>query len=138
MLDIAQMLTFIAIFVVDRKVEILSIAKSAPDDNFTFEFKDGDTGTIKLHSGGVFLRLELEVHGGHDERLRGISRSKVKSLEVPSRRLRYKSEATSKYLSPQGSVQRSVIEGKGWGMLVGGCARCKIKILLLCPFERTR
>jgi hypothetical protein len=79
----AQMrLTFIAIFVIDRKVEIFSITKAALDDNITFELKDGDTGTIKFHSGRIFLRLELEEHGGrHDVRLYCRSRSTVKSWE---------------------------------------------------------
>lgn len=50
----------------------------------------------------------------------------------------YKSEAISKHLWTQASVQRSAIERKGRGVLVRKCARCKIKILLLFPFERTR
>ena len=57
------------IFVVDRKVEICSITKTTLDDNITFELKYGDTGTIKFHSGRLFLGLKLEEYGGrHDVR----------------------------------------------------------------------
>jgi hypothetical protein len=41
-------------------------------------------------------------------------------------------------LRTQASAQRSAVQMKGRGILVRECDRCKIKILLLFPFDRTR
>lgn len=57
-----QVLTFIAIFVVDREVEICSITKAALDDDITFEFKYRDTSPVKFHSGRLLLGFELEKY----------------------------------------------------------------------------
>jgi hypothetical protein len=63
-------LTFLAIFVEDRKIKICSITKATLDDDITFEFKYRDASTIKLHPGRLLLGLELVEHGGrHDVRL---------------------------------------------------------------------
>jgi len=56
------MLTFVAIFIVDRKIEVCSVTKAALDDNITFELKYGDTSTVKFHSRWLFLGLELEEY----------------------------------------------------------------------------
>jgi hypothetical protein len=56
------MLTFIAIFVVDCKVEICSVTEAALDDDITFELKYRDTSSVKFHPGWFFLGLELEKY----------------------------------------------------------------------------
>lgn len=60
--SINTMLTFIAIFIVDCEVEVCSITKAALNDDITFELKYGDTSSVKLHPGGLFLGLELEKY----------------------------------------------------------------------------
>lgn len=46
---IYRVLTFIAIFVVDCKVEICSVTEAALDDDITFELKYRDTSSVKFH-----------------------------------------------------------------------------------------
>ena len=55
-------LTFVAIFVVDREIKVGPITKAALDDNITFELEYGDTSSVKLHSGWLFLGLEFEKY----------------------------------------------------------------------------
>ena len=47
---VSTMLTFVAIFVINCKVEICSVTKAALDDYITLELKYGDTSSVKLHS----------------------------------------------------------------------------------------
>lgn len=54
--------TFIPILVIDGKIELCTIAESALDDDITFQIEHGNTGSIKFHPGGLFLRFELEEH----------------------------------------------------------------------------
>jgi hypothetical protein len=53
------MLTFFTIFIEDCEVEICPITKATLDDDITFEFKDGNTSTIKLDPRRFLLGLEL-------------------------------------------------------------------------------
>jgi hypothetical protein len=59
---VSVMLTFVAIFVINCKVEICSTTKATLDDYITLELKYGDTSSVKLHSRWLFLGLELEEY----------------------------------------------------------------------------
>jgi hypothetical protein len=57
-------LAFIVVFVIDSELEVGSVSKAILADDFSFQLKDGDTGAIKGHPGGLLLRLEFKVNGG--------------------------------------------------------------------------
>lgn len=54
------MLTLIGIDVVYSEVEIGAITKTADGDDISLQLIDRDTGAVKSHPLGLFLRLELE------------------------------------------------------------------------------
>jgi hypothetical protein len=59
----AYKLTFAVIIGIDVQVKVGTIAEATLGDNLTLQLKDRDTGTIKLDSSGLLLRLELEKDG---------------------------------------------------------------------------
>lgn len=61
----------------DNKVEVGSIAETAPENNFTLQLKDRDACSVELHAGGLFLRLELEEDRGCHVDCRGLCRVTV-------------------------------------------------------------
>jgi hypothetical protein len=60
--------TFIAILVVNGEIKLGPIAKSALDDDFTFQVKYGNASPIEFDARWFLLGLKLEEHrGGHLE-----------------------------------------------------------------------
>lgn len=56
-----MVLTFLhALIGGDNEVEISAIAERTFQDDFTFQFEDGYASSVELHTGGLFVRLELE------------------------------------------------------------------------------
>jgi hypothetical protein len=75
--------TFIAIFVVDRKIKLGTISKSTLDDDVALKLEDRDASTIEFNSGGFLLGLEFEKHRGRHRSL-----PEINLADILRRRLR--------------------------------------------------